>query len=237
MSVTAWLHAQGGFRFCPDGLWSQLLRRGRPMLSDYDFFAGHFYTGLADYLNRDVTTFTFLRHPVERSISHYLHIMRAEDHYLHQRAHQLGSFMAFMEDPQTMPMLYNFQTRALSMVFDAAALQRTLTNPDNSPYSLERRIESVLDGYESAVNLPRTMGYLDGCSFVGITEGLKEALNKLQRILGTGGTICSPPLLNFAVNKTDLAPLTRHEYKKLMQLVSDDMVLYEYAMRTSHFSK
>jgi Sulfotransferase family len=236
-SVIAWLKAQGGFRTCPDGLWSQLLRRDRAALSEYDFFTGHFYTGLADYLQRDLTTFTFLRHPVERSLSHYLHIMREEEHYLHERARRLGSFMAFMQDPESIPMLYNFQTRALSMELDAAALQETLTSPDDSPYALERRIESMLDGYDSAVNLPRAMAYLDGCSFVGITERLNDSLDDLQRILGTDGATCSPPFLNIAGNKQDLAPLTRREYKQLMQFISDDMTLYEYAKSVYHLPK
>ena len=233
-SISTWIQAQGGLRFCPDNLWSQLLRRDRAALDDFDFFAGHFYTGLADYLNRELNTFTFLRNPVQRSISHYLHIMRAEEHYLHQRAHELGSFMAFMQDPQTMPMLYNFQTRALSMVFDVTAVQKALTNPDNSPYALERRIESSLDGYLSAVNLPRAMAYLDGCRFVGITERLEDSLRELQRVLGAGATAVPPPALNIAANRSDLGCLTRDEYKQLIGLVSDDIALYEYANLIRH---
>jgi hypothetical protein len=228
-SISTWIQAQGGLRMCPDNLWSQLLRRDRAALQEFDFFAGHFYTGLADYLNRELNTFTFLRNPVERSISHYLHIMREQEHYLYQRAHELGSFMAFMQDPQTMPMLYNFQTRALSMEFDAPALQETLTNPDNVQYALERQIESTLDGYSSAVNLPRAMAFLDGCCFVGITERLESSLAELQSVLGAGGTVSPPPRLNTAANKSDLGSLTSDEYEKLMELVSDDMALYEYA--------
>ena len=228
-SVSTWLQAQAGLRFCPDNLWSQLLRRDCASLGDFDFFAGHFYTGLADYLNRDLTTFTFLRHPVERSISHYLHVMREEGHYLHQRGAAWACSCAFMQDPQTLPMLYNFQTRALSMEFDAAALKKTLANPDNSPYPVERHIESSLDGYASAVNLPCAMAYLDGCSLVGISERLEDSLVELQRVLGARGPTGSPPMLNISANKSDLGSLTRDEYKRLIELVSDDMALYEYA--------
>jgi hypothetical protein len=228
-SVSSWLLARGGVRFCPDNLWSQLLRRDRASLGDYDFFAGHFYTGLADYLDRDLTTFTFLRNPVQRSISHYLHIMREKEHYLHQRAHKLGSFMAFMQDPQTMPMLYNFQTRALSMELDVTAVQTALRNPDDSPFALERYIESDLDGYSSRVNLPRAMAFLDCCRFVGITECLGTSLAELQRILGGEGMVSPPPKLNIAANKSDLGSLTGEEYKYLTGLISDDIALYDYA--------
>ena len=91
--------------------------------------------------------------------------------------------MAFMQDPHTMPMLYNFQTRALSMEFDVPALQENLENKGGSAFLLEQRIESTLDGYASAVNLPRAMEYLDGCHFVGLTEHLEISLSKLQRVL------------------------------------------------------
>jgi hypothetical protein len=229
MSITAWIRTRGRLRFCPDGLWNQLLRRDVATLGDFDFFAGHFYTGLADYLNRDLITLTFLRHPVERSISHYLHIMRDQEHYLHQHAQRLGSFRAFMEDPQTVPMLYNFQTRALAMEFDVTALQKTLPNPDNSPYAVERHIESSLDGYASAVYLPRAMEYLDGCCFVGITEHMEDSLSELQRVLGDVGEPGPPPKLNSAANQSDLGPLSRDEYKHLLQLLTDDIALYEYA--------
>jgi Sulfotransferase family len=229
VSVNSWLQARAGIRLCPDHVWSQLLRRDRASLDDFNLFAGHFYTGLAEYLERDLTTFTFLRHPVERSISHYLHIMRDQAHYLHQRARRLGGIKEFMQDPQTMPMLYNFQTRALSMEFDVAALQKNLPNPDNSPFPLEQRIESSLEGYASAVNLPRAMAYLDGCSFVGITERMDDSLDELQRVVGADGTAGPPPALNSAPNKSDLRSLTRDEYKQLIELISDDLALYEYA--------
>jgi Sulfotransferase family len=229
VSVGSWLKSHGDLHICPDVVWSQLLRRDRATLDHFNMFAGHFYGGLADYLSRDLTTFTFLRHPVDRSLSHYLHIMRDERHYLHQRARRLGSFTAFMQDAQTMPMLYNFQTRALSMEFDVSALQKNFVNADNTPFALERHIESALDGYESAVNLPRAMARLDSCSFVGITERLEESLGELQRVLGEGGRTSPTPVLNTATNKPDLNHLSRDEHDRLIELLSDDMALYEYA--------
>ena len=204
-SVKAWLQAQGGFCICPDSLWTQLLRREREALGNYDLFAGHFYTSLAGYLHRDLSSFTFLRHPVEKSISHYLHIMRHEAHYRAPAA--LGGFMAFMQDPHTMPMLYNFQTRALSMEFDVPAVQENLENKGGSAFLLEQRIESTLDGYASAVNLPRRWSTSTAAIFVGLTEHLNISLSKLQRVLGTEGTASPPPVLNVADNKPELSQL------------------------------
>jgi hypothetical protein len=230
-SVSTWIQAQAGIRFCPDNLWSQLLRRDREELDRFNFFVGHFYTGLAAYLCRELTTLSFLRHPVERSISHYLHVMREEDHYLHQRARILGSFTAFMRDPLCVPMIFNFQTRMLSMEFEPVDLQKKLNNPDNHPYALERQIESQLEGYASSVNLSRAMAYLDRCAFVGITELMEESLAELQRVLGATGNPGPPPELNVSGNKSGLPALTPDEYKELLTLLTDDLALYEYANR------
>ena len=84
-SIRTWLQARAGFRLCPDTLWSELLRRDRATLGEFDLFIGHFYTALPSYLDEKLVTFTFLRHPVNRSVSHYLHIMREQSHYLHER--------------------------------------------------------------------------------------------------------------------------------------------------------
>jgi hypothetical protein len=233
-SVVSWIQACGGFRVCPDNLWSQLLQRDRETLRDYDFFAGHFYTGLAAYLGRDLNTFTFLRNPVNRSISHYLHIMRGQGHYLHEHARRLGSFAAFLQDPECVPMIYNFQTRALSMQFDAPEMQKNLSDTDIGPFPLERKIESALDGYESAVNLPRAMAFLDRCSFVGITERMEHSLDQLQRVLGTSSELGPPPELNCAANKSELPALSRDDYKRLLTLLADDIALYEYASKVCY---
>ena len=42
---------------------------------------------------------TFLRHPVERALSHYGHIMRHAGHCLHAWARELNDFGAFLRDP------------------------------------------------------------------------------------------------------------------------------------------
>lgn len=196
-------------------------------LNEYDFFSGHFYTFLQNYLESDLNTFTFLRHPVERSISHYLHIMRDPGHYLHKRAHELGSFMEFMIDPETAPMIFNFQTRALSVQVENTILINT-NGRAGEPYRLERYIETRIDGYSSSINLPKAMDYLDSCLFVGLTEFMNESLQRLTIAMGIDG-LTPPPFLNVASNRAEFGELTKPEYKVLMSLISDDMALYEYA--------
>lgn len=227
-SINSWLHSYGLFNICPDGLWSQLLDRDERSLDEYDFFSGHFYTFLQNYVKSDLKTFTFLRHPVERSVSHYLHIMRDSAHYFHKRAQELGGFMEFMIDPETAPMIFNFQTRALSMQVENSVLINS-NRHGAEPYPLERYIETQIDGYASNVNLPKAMDYLDSCLFVGLTEFMDESLHKLTIAMGIDGLTAPPPFLNVADNRAAFGNLTKAEYKMLMSLISDDMALYEYA--------
>lgn len=228
-SINSWLHSYGLFNICPDGLWSQLLDRDERSLSEYDVFSGHFYTFLQNYIKSDLNTFTFLRHPVERSVSHYLHIMRDSAHYLHKRAQELGSFMEFMVDPETAPMIFNFQTRALSMEVEISYLKKNTNRLGAGPYPLERHIETLIDGYSSNVNLPKAMDYLDSCLFVGLTEFMDESLNKLTIAMRVDGLTTPPPFLNVADNRVAFWNLTNAEYKMLMGMIPDDMALYEYA--------
>jgi hypothetical protein len=226
-SINSWLHSYGLFNICPDGLWSQLLNRDERSLSEYDVFSGHFYTFLQNYVKSDLNTFTFLRHPVERSVSQYLHIMRDSAHYLHKRAHELGNFMEFMGDQETAPMIFNFQTRSLSMKVEIADLITNRHGPE--PYALERNIETLMNDYSSNVNLPKAMDYLDSCFFVGLTEFMDESLLKLSIAMEIDGLTAPAPLLNMADNKAAFGNLTKAEYKMLMSLIPDDMALYEYA--------
>lgn len=50
---------------------------------EFDVVAGHVHFGVHDTLTRPATYLTMLRDPVERFISHYYHILRHTDHYLH----------------------------------------------------------------------------------------------------------------------------------------------------------
>jgi hypothetical protein len=131
-------------------------------------------------------------------------------------------------------MLYNFQTRALSMQFDPVALQNALRDSEQHPFALERQLESLMDGYEPGVSLRRAFEQLDRCCFVGLTERMEESLGDLSRALGaTGAELRPAPVLNSATNQSDLSPLTREEYKELLNLISDDLALYEYARSIS----
>ena len=224
-TIRSWFQARPDFRVCPDILWSELLRRDRATLSEFNLFVGHFYTALPSYLNRELVSFTFLRHPVSRSISHYLHIIREQGHYLHERRTALVLSRRSWMILSACRCSSISKPCALSMECDPVAVQRSLPDAERGRFP-PAQIESSLDGYTSAVNLPLAMEFLDRCKFVGVTERMEDSMARLDRFLAQI-TRASPPLLNVASNKSDMNPLPSKERKRLLQLLADDMVLYE----------
>ena len=77
------------------------------------FFRGHFLTHLEPYLGRKLATFTMLRDPVERTISHYYHVRRDPDHPSHEDTSRM-SLREFCVDPLTRHMVENFQAGYLA---------------------------------------------------------------------------------------------------------------------------
>jgi hypothetical protein len=210
----------------PHGLWSLLLQEERQSLGQYDLYCGHFYRYLEDYLRISLTTFTFLRHPIDRAYSHYCHIVRDTHHYFHDRAHEKGSFMAFLRDPLTRPLFSNFQTRALSATFEPAMLHPEVDG-DVGPYWLERQLETAPSGMSEADELIMAKDWLDRCSFVGITERMNASTELLGKLLGLHRGI-APARRN--VNPETTVRINEDELQLLIELNQCDLSLYEHGV-------
>lgn len=98
---------------CPARLWHQLFSFTDDELRSFKIFSGHFYSYLNLLVNSPMRRFVFLRDPIERALSHYGHIVRDTEHYLHKKAMALGSLEAFLCDPVTREVVHNFQARSL----------------------------------------------------------------------------------------------------------------------------
>src|SRR3569833_1967841 len=224
-SLIRWLHATGRFRACPHGLWSLLLGAERASLDQYDLFCGHFYRYLAPYLGRTLATFTFLRNPLDRAFSHYRHALRDTHHYHHARALEHGSFLGFLRDPMTQPLVRNFQTRALSAVFAPVALQATL--PATHRYTLEEHLETAPSGLSEQDELALAKDCLHRCIFVGIAERMDESVRQLAALLDVPGAPAAERL-NF--DPDTAAPWTAEEWRVVTELNRNDLQLYEYGL-------
>lgn len=226
-SVSAWIEETRRFSVMPDHLWGALLVRPRSQLEHYDMFWGHFYRSLHSYLPFPVTPFVFLRNPIDRSISHYEHIRREPGHYFHDRVRRQGSFLAFLRDSVTRPMVRNFQVRALCNTLDPETISAVL-GETRGPLALEREIETRDIGLDDSDALALAQDYLDRCCVVGISEMVDESIALLASEFEIA-TYHPPQRLNVGSGRhSDALTLKTDELTELMPLIADDWRLYKY---------
>ena len=228
-SVTQWLSDSGRFSICPDALWSLLLARKKEELAQFSLFCGHFYRYLSAYLGYSLRTFTFVRNPFERALSHYEHVRRDRSHYYHERVRAQGSFLAFLRDPVTQPLVRNFQTRAFSAVFDLAKVADALAQPQNQGCTLEQYLETADSGLDDSTALLLAKDFLSRCIFVGVSEQMQKSVGQMAGILGISGKK-HVEFLNKNPNAVTVDSLSREEWSQLAALLEADWELYEFAL-------
>ena len=128
-------------KLCPWWLWDQLIGVTGHELNQWDLFRGHFLAHLEPYLGRQLATFTILRDPVERTISHYYHVRRAMDHPSYSYAQQL-SLAEFCVHPMTRHMVENYQAGYLTVLpRNPTAVARTLSSECLARFELQERMQ------------------------------------------------------------------------------------------------
>ncbi len=231
-SLSSWLLETNKFRICPDYLLSDLLNRDFNELKNYNLFRGHFYQYLPCYLEKPLKTFTFLRNPYDRAISHYNHILRAPNHYFHHLAKEQGSFLKFLQDPRTQPMIKNFQVRSLSNLLTKSELLESYAKyrSASAPFQLERHLESEDSDYDNGIPLILAKDFLTRSFFVGIVEHMDDSVNLLaEKLKIPNKAIAKVKYLN-AGECVKIDRLTTPELNELTKLLELDLELYEFAL-------
>ena len=89
-------------------MWEDIITLPKESFAQYHAFRGHFLAYLEPYLGRKLDTFTILRDPVERTISHYYHARRAREHPYHADALSMP-LAEFCVHPRTRHMVQDYQ--------------------------------------------------------------------------------------------------------------------------------
>jgi hypothetical protein len=212
------------------GSLTTLLGLDRKMLSRKKLFQGHFYGPLEQIVGQNCFSFTILRDPIDRALSHYGHVLTHKIHYLHQRAIELGSFDAYLEDPLAQMTVSNFQARMLSLDCDIEGLYKGLTDKARANWELEKYIETTDFGLNGQALLYAAQAKLDKFGLVGITERFDETLALLMYKLGWPypAEIHDQNVNPLRIRRSELSPRTLQRLSNLNEI---DNVLYLVASK------
>ena len=171
---------------CPGRMWEDIITVPAETLAGYDVYRGHFLAYIEDYLGRQFDTFTLLREPVERTISHYYHVQRAPEHPFHAEALALP-LAEFCTHPRTRHMVQNYQSGYLACLGrkDPRALAANMTSEDFAKYKLQLALDPAPDEFSPPQELYRAANdRLRSFVAVGLSERLEDSLTLIAHALG-----------------------------------------------------
>ena len=210
---------------CPWWLWDQLITIPRSGLEKWRVFRGHFLSHLEPYLGKRLTTFTVLRDPVNRTISHYLHVRRAPEHPSHSHAQRL-SLAEFCVHPETRHMVENYQANYLAKSpCDPVVLAQDLSPEQLSKFELQERLQYPDRFPDFEALLARAQTRLATFDIVGLTENFADAVLEIGRQLNCPAV---PMSERRNVNPEPLSPadLDRSTLSLIYDLTEVDQCLY-----------
>lgn len=188
---TSTIRALSGWRTCPARDWAGLVGLSRWRWKWSDGFAGHFGLGLAEYVDRPLWTFTFLRDPVELVLSAHGHLLRDTSIPLHAEA--CGrTLVEFLRD---FPVLHEPQSRWLAREVDGVRMKRCRTASEANAL-VEEAIGRTVDWMrrDPAGLLERVVERARALAFVGFVEDLDGGIGSVARVLGKPVRLGGPRL-------------------------------------------
>ncbi len=157
----------GQGQICPPQTWQQLLALPHGDLAQYRLFRGHLLA-FSQWLPARPWIVTFLRDPVERTLSTYDYIRRNDRHRLHRAATTMD-LETFLHDPDTVGTVRDLQTRwILANAFPC----------DNLKDMEHQLAELDLDPLVTA------RAQLDSYAFVGLVERFEASVQQMMDTLG-----------------------------------------------------
>jgi Sulfotransferase family len=212
---------------CPAHDYPEVLSIPPAELSMFRLFRGHFYYFFDRLLPAKPIYFTFLRDPVERTLSLYDHICRDPAHFQYNAMRALKDGLRdAVHSPELLPP--NFQVTALACDLDPVSAMAAARAAH--PLGLDEH--SVIYG-EMTRRLPTrddlatARRRLEEMDFVGIVERFDESVQLLCSTFGW--KVPAYESMNIAPARTRRDSIAPDILKALMQTHELDFELYEFA--------
>lgn len=211
-------------QICPAQLLPELFKLDSNVTSRYDFFRGHLWYGLNDYVGKELNYITMLRDPVQRTISWYSHVKRDPNAYRHDRVvGENWSLLDFVTDKETQWDMVNAQTLFLAVDLDFERLSK-------DPVGYGR---SVVQDYAARNNdralLDLAKSRLEKFLFVGIAERMRHSLQLLSHSIDVYPHF-SHPKLNVSENRPSDSELSSDTIQAIKEVTCLDQELYDWAV-------
>jgi|GEM_PF-4737932 len=187
-------------------------------IEGYKVYAGHlYYDVIRRFVKQDAFYLTFLRDPIERTISNYYEIKKDAEKSPEKYSDFPDTLEKFIFDPNYANQLTNLQTRLLSqeMAFSDLTELSQVWHRYNDAISIH---EDVTDEQVRSV--------LDRLHFVGITERFNESLALLFYTLGWE-PIFDQERLNIGTYQAKAKNLPAHVLARIIDMNRQDIKLYE----------
>jgi len=230
--VSVWRFLEQAFstdKICPWWLWDQLITVPRAELDHWHIFRGHFLSHLEPYLGKRLATFTMLRDPVERTLSHYYHVRRVPDHPFHEHALRM-SLAEFCVNPLTRHMVENYQAAYLAKSpGNPINVARDLTPECLARFELQERLQYPDKFAHSSALFDRAQQRLAEFTSVGFTE---DFTNSLLRFSHSLNCVASQPVERQNVNPEGqgVADVDGSTLSLIRDLTEVDRSLYQSAI-------
>lgn len=201
----------------PEWFLEDYLKVPKNNLNEVDFLAGHFGAYPLKLHPRKLQTITFLRDPVQRSHSHFLHIQNDLEHPANQIVREM-TFSEFINSDLSEIELLNYQARFIgfSSIDDHLKI---LSSTGNRPALTNKLFSRKL--------LEQAKSTLNSGLFVGITEAYTESVDILSKCMGA--PIENDARLNLAKSTPPLPDLSAADASRLHWLNEFDTELYNHA--------
>jgi hypothetical protein len=226
-SMTALLREAFGERLCPAQHWDSLAALPGEELDAYRAYTGHFAAYLARYLGREVNAFTILRDPVERTVSHYAHILRDGAHPFHAATANL-SLLEFVTHPAMSHNVRNYQARYLAdLGLDPRKIARAHEKPDVVNYPMQMFIDDHSLTTPAHVLRARSLEALERFFLVGVVDAFDAAVAAFSRM--TGIPLGETTRINAAPEPFKTRAIDAETLAAIREATEIDQELYELA--------